>query len=51
MVNNLCATFRVDRAKAVEWITAAGLDEKVRGEKLMLEELARLSDAITIHNS
>ena len=51
MVNNLCATFRVDRAKAVEWITAAGLDEKVRGEKLTLEELARLSDAITIHNS
>ena len=48
MVNNLCATFRVERAQAVEWITAAGLDEKVRGEKLTLEELARLSDTIEL---
>ena len=48
MVNNLCATFRVERAKAVEWITAAGLDEKVRGEKLTLEEIAALADAISI---
>ena len=47
MVNNLCATFRVERAKAVEWITAAGLDEKVRGEKLTLEEIASLADAIS----
>ena len=47
MVNNLCATFRVERAKAVEWITAAGLDEKVRGEKLTLEELAALADAVS----
>ena len=48
MVNNLCASFRVERAKAVEWVTAAGLDEKVRGEKLRLEELASLADVIHI---
>ena len=48
MVNNLCATFRVERAQAVEWITAAGLDEKVRGEKLTLEEIAALSDTINL---
>ncbi len=46
MVNNLCATFRVDRAKAVEWVTEAGLDEKIRGEKLTLEELASLANVI-----
>ena len=47
MLNNLCATFRVERAVAADWMSAAGLDEKVRGEKLTLEEIARLSDAIT----
>ena len=46
MVNNLCATFRVDPAKAVEWVTGAGLDEKIRGEKLTLEELASLANVI-----
>ena len=46
MLNNLCATFRADRAEALAWMEEAGLDEKVRGEKLSLEELARLSDAI-----
>ncbi len=47
MLNNLCATFRVDRAKAQEWMAAAGLDEKIRGEKLTLEELAALSGAVS----
>ena len=47
MVNNLCATFRVDRAQALQWMNAAGLDEKIRGEKLTLEELAALSDAVS----
>ena len=46
MLNNLCATFRADRAQALEWMNAAGLDEKIRGERLTLEELARLADAI-----
>jgi len=47
MLNNLCATFRTERARAAGWMEAAGLDEKVRGERLTLEELARLADVIT----
>ena len=47
MVNNLCATFRAERAQALEWMNRAGLDERIRGEKLSLEELAALADAIT----
>ena len=46
MLNNLCATFRVDRTRALAWLEAAGLDEKIRGERLTLDEFARLSDAI-----
>ena len=46
MLNNLCATFRADRAAALQWLESAGLDEKIRGEKLTLEEIARLADAI-----
>ena len=46
MVNNLCATFRAERRQAAEWMRAAGLNEMVRGEKLSLEELARLADAM-----
>jgi len=46
MVNNLCATFRADRAKAVKWMNEAGLDEKIRGEKLTIEEIAAIADAI-----
>ena len=47
MLNNLCATFRVDRSIALEWLQAAGLDEKIRGEKMSMEELARLADVMT----
>ena len=47
MLNNLCATFRAERAQALGWLQAAGLDEKIRGEKLTLEEIAALADAIT----
>lgn len=47
MTNNLCATFRMERQQAVELMHAANLDERVRGEKLTLEELARLADAYT----
>ncbi len=46
MLNNLCATFRTDRETALEWIRRAGLDEKVRGEKLSLAELGRLADVM-----
>ena len=51
MLNNLCATFRVERAQALAWMEAAGLDEKVRGEKLTLVEIAALTDAITTSNT
>ena len=46
MVNNLCASFRMERADAVRIMEQAGLDEKIRGEKLTLEELARIADLI-----
>ena len=46
MLNNLCATFRADRMQALGWLEAAGLDDKIRGEKLTLEELAALADAV-----
>lgn len=47
MVNNLCASFRMERAEALRTMEEAGLNEKVRGEKLTLEEIARIADAIT----
>ena len=47
MLNNLCATFRVERAEALAWMNEAGLDEKIRGEKLTIEEIARLADAVS----
>ena len=46
MLNNLCATFRADRDQALGWMEKAGLDGKVRGEKLTLEELGALADVI-----
>ena len=46
MLNNLCATFRAERSRALAWMNAAGLDERIRGEKLTLEEIAALADAI-----
>lgn len=47
MTNNLCATFRMDRETAILLMNRAGLDERIRGEKLTMEELGRLSDAYT----
>ena len=47
MVNNLCASFRMNREDALRVVAEAGLDEKVRGEKLTLGEIARLADAIS----
>ena len=47
MVNNLCATFRADRATAAAWMEQAGLDDRIRGERLSLEELARIADAVS----
>ena len=47
MLNNLCATFRADRQRAQAWMEEAGLDEKICGERLSIEELAGLADAVT----
>ncbi|MGN0778782.1 MAG: 16S rRNA (adenine(1518)-N(6)/adenine(1519)-N(6))-dimethyltransferase RsmA [Aristaeellaceae bacterium] len=47
MTNNLCATFRMTREQAVTLMHTAGLDERVRGEKLTLQQLADLADAYT----
>ncbi|MDO5435703.1 MAG: 16S rRNA (adenine(1518)-N(6)/adenine(1519)-N(6))-dimethyltransferase RsmA [Clostridia bacterium] len=49
MTNNLCATFRLDRDTAVSLMEKAGLDIRVRGETMTLEELASLSDAWTAY--
>ena len=49
MTNNLCATFHLTRDRAVALMQAAELDERIRGEKLSLEELCRLSDAYTAY--
>ena len=46
MQNNLCASFSVDRDTAEKWLTACGLDPKVRGEALSLAELCALADVI-----
>ena len=46
MANNLCATFRAERAQAAEWMRRAGLDGMARGEKLTLAELGSLADVI-----
>ncbi len=46
MTNNLCATFRMSREEALSLMAAAGLDEKIRGEKLTLQQLADLANAM-----
>ncbi len=47
MTNGLCAALHMERPEALEMMKAAGLDEKVRGEKLSMEELAALADVWT----
>ncbi len=47
MTNGLCAALHLERAEALDMMAEAGLDEKVRGEKLSMEELAALSDVWT----
>lgn len=47
MTNGLCAAFHMERAEAAALMQRAGLDERIRGERLGFEELARLSDAFT----
>ena len=50
MVNNLCASFRMEREEALRVMAEAGLDEKIRGEKLTLEEIAAIADAIAANS-
>lgn len=47
MTNGLCAAFHMERAEAADMMRQAGLDERVRCEKLTFDELARLSDVYT----
>ena len=46
LLNNLCASFSVNRETAQDWLEKAGLDAKIRGEALTLAQIARLSDVI-----
>ena len=46
LLNNLCASFSVSREVAGQWLEAAGLNDKIRGEALTLEQIAALSDVI-----
>ena len=43
LVNNLNATFGISKQEASERLNRAGLDERVRGEALSLEDYVRLS--------
>ena len=43
LVNNLNASFGISKQEAVERLNRAGLDEKVRGEALSLDDYVRLS--------
>ena len=47
MTNALVAAFHLERTAAAEMMTAAGLEQNIRGEKLTLEELAALADVWT----
>ena len=47
MTNGLCASLHLEREEALALMAAAGLDEKIRGERLTLEQLAALADAWT----
>ena len=46
LANNLKAAFGLDQAGALDALQAAGLDERVRGESLTLEQLAALADVL-----
>lgn len=46
LVNNIMAAFQVDREKANGLVVAAGLDEKIRGEALSVEDFVNLGRII-----
>ena len=45
MLNGLCASLRIGREDAMTLVRDAGLDEKIRGERLELAQLGALADA------
>lgn len=47
LANNMKAAFGLDQQQAKDALAAAGVDERVRGEALSLEELCRVADAIS----
>jgi len=49
LVNNLCAAFGIPRGDAEAIVRSIGLSDQIRGERLGLEEFARLSDALTAY--
>lgn len=46
LLNNLTGAFRLPREQAAQALDACGLDEKIRGERLGLEDFARLSNTL-----
>ncbi len=51
MANCLCAAFRMEREEALRVMEAAGLDPRVRGEQLTMDELARVADAMMVQEA
>ncbi|MBR4711417.1 MAG: ribosomal RNA small subunit methyltransferase A [Clostridia bacterium] len=47
LVNSLSATLRLERGAASALVEKAGLDPLIRGERLTMEDFARLADAYT----
>jgi 16S rRNA (adenine1518-N6/adenine1519-N6)-dimethyltransferase len=46
LVNNLMSAFSMTRERAEALLISLGLDPRVRGEALTLEQLAKLSEAV-----
>ena len=51
LLNGLCAAFRTERTEAAAWLEQAGIDPMIRGEKLAIAQLAKLSDTIGTTNA
>ena len=51
LLNGLCAAFRTERTEAAAWLEQAGIDPMIRGEKLTIAQLAKLSDTIGTTNA
>lgn len=50
LTNNLCAVFSMPRGEAEAIIEGMGLPAQVRGERLSLDELAKLADALSVYH-